>query len=42
MIIAALQRVAEMMDAQELDAAPFLEVGKLDRADLNIDPPSEG
>lgn len=32
MIIAALQRVAEMMDAKELDASPFLDVGALDRA----------
>ncbi len=31
MIIAALQRVAEMMDAQHLDASPVLDVGALDR-----------
>lgn len=31
MIIASLQRVAEMMDASEIDAAPFLDVGMLDR-----------
>lgn len=31
MIIAALQRVAEMMDAQHLDASPVLDVGMLDR-----------
>jgi DNA-binding MarR family transcriptional regulator len=32
MITAALQRVAEMMDAQNIDAAPFLEVGALHRS----------
>ena len=31
MIIAALQRVAQMMDAQQIDAAPVLDVGTLDR-----------
>jgi hypothetical protein len=31
MIIASLQRVATMMDAQSLDAAPVLDVGLLDR-----------
>jgi DNA-binding MarR family transcriptional regulator len=31
MIIASLQRVAQMMDAQHLDAAPLLDVGALDR-----------
>lgn len=31
MIIASLQRVAAMMDAQTLDAAPVLDVGLLDR-----------
>lgn len=30
MIISALQRVAEMMDAQDIEAAPLLEVGALD------------
>jgi DNA-binding MarR family transcriptional regulator len=32
MITAALQRVAEMMDATNIDAAPFLEVGALHRS----------
>lgn len=32
MIIAALQRVAEMMDAKDIDASPFLDIGALDRA----------
>lgn len=31
MIIAALQRIAQMMDAQHIDAAPVLDVGILDR-----------
>jgi DNA-binding MarR family transcriptional regulator len=31
MIIAALQRVAHMMDAEHIDASPVLDVGKLDR-----------
>lgn len=31
MIIAALQRVAQMMDAQKIDAAPVLDIGVLDR-----------
>lgn len=32
MILSALQRVAHMMDAEHLDASPFLDVGDLDRA----------
>lgn len=32
MIISALQRVAYMMDAQDIDASPILDVGTLDRA----------
>lgn len=35
MIIASLQRVAHMMDAQHIDAAPVLDVGMLDRHDSN-------
>lgn len=31
MIISSLQRVAQMMDAQDIDAAPVLDVGTLDR-----------
>jgi len=31
MIIASLQRLATMMDAEKLDAAPVLDVGSLDR-----------
>ena len=31
MIIAALQRVAHMMDAEHIDASPVLDVGTLDR-----------
>ncbi len=30
-IISALQRVAQMMDAQHIDASPVLDVGELDR-----------
>ena len=33
MIISALQRVAQMMDAQHIDASPVLDVGTLDRKD---------
>lgn len=33
MIIASLQRVAQMMDAQDMDAAPILDVGAVDRVD---------
>ena len=33
MIISSLQRVAQMMDAQHIDASPVLDVGLLDRQD---------
>lgn len=33
MILSSLQRLAQMMDAQALDASPFLDVGALDRND---------
>lgn len=33
MIISALQRVAEMMDAQDIDASPVLDIGILDRSE---------
>ena len=33
MIISSLQRIAQMMDAQHIDAAPVLDVGQLDRQD---------
>lgn len=32
MILASLQRVAEMMDAQHIDASPVLDIGTLDRS----------
>ena len=32
MIVASLQRVASMMDAADLDAAPLLEIGHIDQA----------
>lgn len=37
MIIASLQRVAHMMDAQHIDAAPVLDVGPIDSQSTNID-----
>lgn len=39
MIISSLQRVAQMMDAQHIDAAPVLDVGILDRQSTQIDKP---
>ncbi|MDH5358722.1 MAG: MarR family transcriptional regulator [Gammaproteobacteria bacterium] len=39
MIISAIQRVAYMMDAQNIDASPVLDVGKLDRKSTHIDKP---
>lgn len=39
MIIASLQRVAHMMDAQHIDAAPVLDVGTLDRHGTAIEKP---
>lgn len=35
MMIASLQRVAEMMDAGAIDASPFLDIGSLDRAEIS-------
>lgn len=40
MIISSLQRVAQMMDAQHIDAAPVLDVGLLDRFSTTIENPS--
>ncbi|MDF1818395.1 MAG: MarR family transcriptional regulator [Immundisolibacteraceae bacterium] len=37
MIIAALQRVAHMMDAQRIDAAPVLDIGSIDRQSNSTD-----
>lgn len=37
MIIASLQRVAQMMDAQHIDASPVLDIGAIDRQDTAID-----
>jgi DNA-binding MarR family transcriptional regulator len=39
MIISALKRVAQMMDAQHIDAAPVLDIGLLDRQDAGLDKP---
>ena len=37
MIISSFQRVAHMMDAQNIDAAPVLDLGLLDRHDTALD-----
>lgn len=37
MIISSLQRVAQMMDAQHIDASPVLDVGILDRQSTSIE-----
>jgi len=37
MIISSLQRVAQMMDAQHIDASPVLDIGTLDRQQTNND-----
>jgi DNA-binding MarR family transcriptional regulator len=39
MIISSLQRVAQMMDAQHIDASPVLDVGILDRQSTTTDKP---
>lgn len=39
MIISALQRVAQMMDAQHIDASPVLDVGTLDRQSTSLEKP---
>lgn len=39
MIIASLQRVAQMMDAQHIDASPVLDIGMLDRQDSHMENP---
>jgi DNA-binding MarR family transcriptional regulator len=39
MIISALKRVAQMMDAQHIDASPVLDIGMLDRQDTPLDKP---
>ena len=41
MILSSLQRLAFMMDATELDASPFLDVGALDRAGEHGNPDSQ-
>lgn len=37
MIISSLQRVAQMMDAQHIDASPVLDIGTLDRHSIDAD-----
>ncbi|MGK0440300.1 MAG: DNA-binding MarR family transcriptional regulator [Pseudohongiellaceae bacterium] len=39
MIISSLQRIAQMMDAQHIDASPMLDIGLLDRQSTAIDKP---
>ncbi len=39
MIISSLQRVAQMMDAQHIDASPVLDIGVLDRQSTAIEKP---
>ena len=39
MIISSLQRVAQMMDAEHIDASPVLDVGILDRQTTALDKP---
>ncbi|WP_417471083.1 MarR family winged helix-turn-helix transcriptional regulator [Maricaulis sp.] len=38
MLIASLQRIAEMMDAEDLDASPILETGEIDPSPPTGDP----
>lgn len=40
MIVASLERVAYMLNAQHLDAAPVLDIGQLDRASEDASDPS--
>lgn len=37
MIISSLQRVAKMMDAEHIDASPFLDVGAVDRQAISAE-----
>ncbi len=39
MIISSRQRIAQMMDAQHIDASPVLDVGVLDRQNTTIEKP---
>ncbi len=36
MVVSALERVAFMLDAQHLDAAPVLDIGQLDRTETTV------
>ena len=40
MIISSLQRVAQMMDAQHIDASPVLDIGTLDRQGTELEQPA--
>ena len=37
MIISSLQRIAQMMDAQHIDASPVLDVGTIDRQSEKVE-----
>lgn len=37
MIVSSLQRVAQMMDAEHIDASPVLDVGTIDRHSTNLE-----
>ncbi|AWB65121.1 transcriptional regulator [Saccharobesus litoralis] len=37
MIVSSLQRVAQMMDAEHIDASPVLDVGNIDRQTTSLD-----
>ncbi|WP_241263195.1 MarR family winged helix-turn-helix transcriptional regulator [Parahaliea mediterranea] len=37
MIISSLQRIAQMMDAQHIDASPVLDIGMLDRQNAGLE-----
>lgn len=39
MIISSLQRIAQMMDAEHIDASPMLDIGILDRQTTTMDKP---
>ena len=42
MILSSLQRVAQMMDAEQIDASPVLDIGELDRGSLSAANSEEG
>ena len=40
MIISALQRIAQMMDAEHIDASPVLDIGLIDRQSTESEKPT--